>query len=224
MPGLFGRAVARTVCALRNSSIRFVASLRPAQRRCRNGGRCSRSCDPRSTSQPCARCPLVPCCARRIFGGSERAAPWARPSRRRTPTRNRTSRAGHHSGHNQVELWFAKIQRDVIRRGVLTSVADLGRKLRRYIAPTPNQPSYFAGPIQIPAGGLALTESPGQLTSFCCDSIRSVEIRFVPEEPARRRTFAILCSRGIVVWQRDPLPRSWESGWSSHQRRTRPEF
>lgn len=34
---------------------------------------------------------------------------------------------------NQVELWFAKIQRDVIRRGVFTSVADLGRKLRRYI-------------------------------------------------------------------------------------------
>lgn len=34
---------------------------------------------------------------------------------------------------NQVELWFVKIQRDVIRRGVFTSVADLGRKLRRYI-------------------------------------------------------------------------------------------
>jgi transposase len=34
---------------------------------------------------------------------------------------------------NQVELWFAKIQRDVIARGVFTSVADLGRKLRRYI-------------------------------------------------------------------------------------------
>jgi transposase len=34
---------------------------------------------------------------------------------------------------NQVELWFAKIQRDVIKRGVFTSVADLARKLRRYI-------------------------------------------------------------------------------------------
>ena len=34
---------------------------------------------------------------------------------------------------NQVELWFAKIQRDIIDRGVFTSVADLGRKLRRYI-------------------------------------------------------------------------------------------
>jgi DDE superfamily endonuclease len=34
---------------------------------------------------------------------------------------------------NQVELWFAKIQRDVIDRGVFNSVADLARKLRRYI-------------------------------------------------------------------------------------------
>ena len=34
---------------------------------------------------------------------------------------------------NQVELWFAKIQRDVIARGVFTSVADLGNKLRKYI-------------------------------------------------------------------------------------------
>jgi len=34
---------------------------------------------------------------------------------------------------NQVELWFAKIQRDVIDRGVFTSVSDLARKLRRYI-------------------------------------------------------------------------------------------
>lgn len=35
---------------------------------------------------------------------------------------------------NQVELWFGKIQRDVIARGVFTSVADLGKKLRRYIS------------------------------------------------------------------------------------------
>src|SRR3974390_394311 len=42
---------------------------------------------------------------------------------------------------NQVELWFAKIQRDVIRRGVFTSVADLGNKLRRYIRAYSNSPS-----------------------------------------------------------------------------------
>ena len=34
---------------------------------------------------------------------------------------------------NQVELWFSKLERDVIARGVFTSTADLARKLRRYI-------------------------------------------------------------------------------------------
>jgi len=34
---------------------------------------------------------------------------------------------------NQVEIWFAKIERDVIARGVFTSVKDLARKLMRYI-------------------------------------------------------------------------------------------
>ena len=34
---------------------------------------------------------------------------------------------------NQVELWFSKIERDVIARGIFTSVRDLRRKLMRYI-------------------------------------------------------------------------------------------
>jgi transposase len=34
---------------------------------------------------------------------------------------------------NQLDLWFAKIERDVIARGVFTSVSDLKRKLMRYI-------------------------------------------------------------------------------------------
>src|SRR5256886_12320544 len=34
---------------------------------------------------------------------------------------------------NQVEIWFSKIQRDVISRGVFTSVKDLAHKLMRYI-------------------------------------------------------------------------------------------
>jgi transposase len=34
---------------------------------------------------------------------------------------------------NQVEIWFSKIERDVIARGVFTSVHDLARKLMRYI-------------------------------------------------------------------------------------------
>lgn len=48
---------------------------------------------------------------------------------------------------NQVELWFNKIERDVIARGVFTSINDLSRKLMRYIrhgnkAPRPIKWSY----------------------------------------------------------------------------------
>jgi transposase len=35
---------------------------------------------------------------------------------------------------NQVELWFAKIERDLLARGIFTSLPDLARKIRRYIA------------------------------------------------------------------------------------------
>jgi len=34
---------------------------------------------------------------------------------------------------NQVESWFSKLQRDVLDRGIFTSVADLSRKILRYI-------------------------------------------------------------------------------------------
>jgi len=34
---------------------------------------------------------------------------------------------------NQVEIWFSKIERQVIARGIFTSVKDLSRKLMRYI-------------------------------------------------------------------------------------------
>jgi transposase len=41
---------------------------------------------------------------------------------------------------NQVELWFSKIERDVIARGVFTSVNDLKRKLMKYIRLYNQQP------------------------------------------------------------------------------------
>src|ERR1700735_700725 len=34
---------------------------------------------------------------------------------------------------NQVEIWFARLEREVIARGIFTSVRDLARKLMRYI-------------------------------------------------------------------------------------------
>jgi transposase len=45
---------------------------------------------------------------------------------------------------NRVEIWFAKIEREVIARGIFTSVSDLGRKLRCYN----NAYSANARPIQ----------------------------------------------------------------------------
>jgi transposase len=34
---------------------------------------------------------------------------------------------------NQVEIWFSRLERDVITRGIFTSVSDLRRKIMRYI-------------------------------------------------------------------------------------------
>jgi transposase len=34
---------------------------------------------------------------------------------------------------NQVELWFAKIERDVLARGIFTSVSDLAARIWKYI-------------------------------------------------------------------------------------------
>jgi transposase len=34
---------------------------------------------------------------------------------------------------NQIELWFSKLERDVIARGIFTSCHDLKQKIRRYL-------------------------------------------------------------------------------------------
>jgi hypothetical protein len=41
--------------------------------------------------------------------------------------------ARHSSWLNQVELWFSKIERDVLARDISMSVADLACKIRRCI-------------------------------------------------------------------------------------------
>lgn len=55
---------------------------------------------------------------------------------------------------NQVELWLAKIERDVIARSVFASVPDLKRKLMRYIRqynkqPKPVQWKYFEASLRM---------------------------------------------------------------------------
>ena len=57
---------------------------------------------------------------------------------------------------NQVESWFSKLQRDVIDRGIFTSVGDLKRKILRYIrlyqkAAKPFKWKYSDIPKRIPA-------------------------------------------------------------------------
>ena len=50
---------------------------------------------------------------------------------------------------NQVEIWFSRIEREVISRGVFSSVSDLACKLRRYIRATPLMPNPSNGSTQI---------------------------------------------------------------------------
>ncbi len=45
---------------------------------------------------------------------------------------------------NQVEIWFSKVESDVIACGIFTSVKDLARRFRRYL----NAYSANAKPIQ----------------------------------------------------------------------------
>jgi transposase len=52
---------------------------------------------------------------------------------------------------NQVELWFAKIERDVIARGVFTSGPDLKRKLMRYIRKYNDSPNPVKWVYRTPA-------------------------------------------------------------------------
>ena len=61
---------------------------------------------------------------------------------------------------NQVEIWFARIQRDVISRGVFTSVADLSRKLMKYIRVYAKSAKPFRWSYSNPARRIAVTKSP----------------------------------------------------------------
>jgi transposase len=60
---------------------------------------------------------------------------------------------------NQVEIWFSKVERDVIARGIFTSVKDLACKLRRYITPTQRTLSRSSGNIPIRPAASAVTLS-----------------------------------------------------------------
>ena len=67
---------------------------------------------------------------------------------------------------NQVELWFAKIKRDVIARGVFTSVSDLpydkplGSKLRKYTRAYSKSAKPIRWTYTDPSRRIVLTKSP----------------------------------------------------------------
>ena len=57
----------------------------------------------------------------------------AAPGAVRPPWRSGSSASSRAVWPDWALAWFAKIERDVIARGIFTSVTDLARKLRRYI-------------------------------------------------------------------------------------------
>ena len=52
---------------------------------------------------------------------------------------------------NQVELWFGKIERDLLARGIFTSLPDLARKIRRYITALQRRPEADSLDLHNPA-------------------------------------------------------------------------
>jgi transposase len=57
---------------------------------------------------------------------------------------------------NQVELWFAKIERDLLARGIFTSIPDLARKIRRYITRYNEDPKPIRWTYSNPARRIAI--------------------------------------------------------------------
>ena len=52
---------------------------------------------------------------------------------------------------NQVEIWFSKIQRDLITRGIFTSKTDLAQKIIGYIHLYNKNAPLSSGPTAIPS-------------------------------------------------------------------------
>jgi transposase len=58
---------------------------------------------------------------------------------------------------NQVELWFAKIERDLLARGIFTSVPDLARRIRTYIRHYNKEPKPIRWSYNNPANRIGST-------------------------------------------------------------------
>ena len=60
---------------------------------------------------------------------------------------------------NQIELWFSKIKRDLLARGIFTSVKDLDQKLMRYIQLYNQDPKPFRWSYRDPSHRITTSDS-----------------------------------------------------------------
>jgi transposase len=60
---------------------------------------------------------------------------------------------------NQIELWFSKIERDLLARGIFTSVPDLARRIRTYIRHYNKQPKPIRWSYRNPAHRIGSTSA-----------------------------------------------------------------
>ena len=123
--------------APRHTSEQFVAFLADIV--------ASQSCEPASTSSATTSAATRPTTSKPSW-------PSIRTSQiHYTPT--------YSSWLNQVENWFARIQRDVIARGVFTSIKDLDKKLMRYIRQYNKNPKPLKWKYDNPASRISCNSS-----------------------------------------------------------------
>ncbi len=65
---------------------------------------------------------------------------------------------------NQIELWFPKIERDLLECGILTSVNDVARHIYTHVHHDNKRQDRFAGAIRIPCIAIVLS-APGHYQS-----------------------------------------------------------
>ena len=92
---------------------------------------------------------------------------------------------------NQVELWFAKIERDLLARGIFTSVPDLARKIRRYITVTTKTRNRSVGPTAIRRIELLLIQLIRSTSGAVARRFRSgFQVRLCARDLRRASTWA----------------------------------
>ena len=90
---------------------------------------------------------------------------------------------------NQVELWFSKIARDLIHRGIFTSVRDLERKIMKYIRWYNKHPHpILRAPPATPQSGRTCLQTPDSsstivpVVALCLNRRTGIAASFAPLE------------------------------------------